>query len=149
MNIPQNDPKAGYLAHKAGIDAAVTGVLNSGWYILGQETAIFEKEFATFLGANHAIGVASGTDALVVALLACGVGTGDAVVTVSHTAVATVAAVELAGAIPPVLCSKPSSWCICTVSPPTFRRYRGLPIVTASYSSKIARRATEPHIADE
>src|SRR5262249_11288092 len=67
-------------------------------YILGQEVAKFEEEFARYLGAQHAIGVGSGTDALHVALRACGIGPGGAVLTVSHTAVATVAAIELAGA---------------------------------------------------
>src|SRR6185295_861756 len=100
LNIPQTDPKASYLAHQPDIEAAIARVLASGWFILGAETAAFEREFAAFLGARHAVGVANGTDALVLALRACGVQPGDAVVTVSHTAVATVAAIELAGAIP-------------------------------------------------
>ena len=98
--IPQTDPKANYLAHKAEIDAAIARVLDSGWYILGREVAAFEEEFAAYIGMRHAIGVASGTDALNLALRACGIGPGDAVITVSHTAVATVAAIELAGATP-------------------------------------------------
>lgn len=100
MKVPQTDPKAGYLAHQAEIDGALGRALASGWYILGQETAAFEKEFAAFVGVAHGLGVASGTDALVVALRACGVRPGDGVITVAHTAVATVAAVELAGAVP-------------------------------------------------
>jgi dTDP-4-amino-4,6-dideoxygalactose transaminase len=105
MNMKQNailqaNPKAGYLAHKTEIDAAIHSVLDSGYYILGQEVEAFENEFAAFIGVDHAIGVASGTDALIVALRVCGVGPGDVVITVSHTAVATVAAVELAGATP-------------------------------------------------
>jgi len=98
--IPQTNPKAGYLAHKAEIDEAVARVLNSGWYILGQEVENFEKEFAAYIGTNHAIGVANGTDALVLALWAGGIGPNDLVFTVSHTAVATVAAIELVGATP-------------------------------------------------
>src|SRR5690606_30742377 len=93
--IPQTDPKAAYLAHKAEIDAAIARVLESGRYILGSEVEAFEQEFASFAGVRHAVAVASGTDALILALRALGVGEGDAVVTVSHTAVATVAAVEL------------------------------------------------------
>jgi dTDP-4-amino-4,6-dideoxygalactose transaminase len=100
MRVLQADPKAGYLAHKAEIDAAVARVLDTGWYILGQEVAAFEKEFAGFAGAAHGIGVANGTDALEIALRALGIGPGDGVLTVSHTAVATVAAVELVGATP-------------------------------------------------
>jgi dTDP-4-amino-4,6-dideoxygalactose transaminase len=75
-------------------------VLASGWYILGEEVAAFEREFAAYAGASHAIGVASGTDAIQLALRALGVGVGDEVATVSHTAVATVAAIELSGATP-------------------------------------------------
>jgi dTDP-4-amino-4,6-dideoxygalactose transaminase len=101
--IPQADPKAGYLAHKAEIDAAVAKALASGWYILGEEVKGFEAEFARFVGVGHGIGVANGTDALEIALRALGVGPGDKVATVSHTAVATVAAVELVGAAPVLL----------------------------------------------
>jgi dTDP-4-amino-4,6-dideoxygalactose transaminase len=98
--IPQSSPKAGYLAHRKEIDAAIRRVLDSGWYILGPEVAGFEREFAAYLGASYALGVASGTDALQLALRAVGVGPGDAVLTVSHTATATVAAIELIGALP-------------------------------------------------
>ena len=98
--IPQTDPRAGYLAHKSEIDEAIARVLESGQYILGRETAAFEREVAAYFDVSHAIGVASGTNALEIALRACGIGLGDAVVTVSHTAVATVAAIELAGATP-------------------------------------------------
>jgi dTDP-4-amino-4,6-dideoxygalactose transaminase len=97
------DPKANYLAHRSEIDAAIGRVLESGWYIGGQEVAAFEQEFAAWHGVTHAIGVGSGTEAVHLALRACGVQTGDWVVTVAHTAVATVAAIELAGARP-VLC---------------------------------------------
>ena len=97
MILPAN-PAANYLAHRDEIDQAVRRALDSGMYILGQEVAKFEEEFAHYLGAQHAIGVGSGTDALHIALRACGVGPGDTVLTVSHTAVATVATVELAGA---------------------------------------------------
>ena len=108
--IPQTDPKASYLAHKAEIDAAVARVLDSGWYILGQEVAAFEEEFAAYIGVRHAIGVASGTDALELALRACGIGPGDAVFTVSHTAVATVAAIEHAGATPVLVDIDPTTF---------------------------------------
>ncbi|MBA3478435.1 MAG: DegT/DnrJ/EryC1/StrS family aminotransferase [Lautropia sp.] len=98
--IPQTDPGAGYRARKADIDAAVARALASGWYILGKEVAAFEAEFATYIGVGHAVGVANGTDALALALRGLGIGPGDAVATVSHTAVATVAAIEMAGATP-------------------------------------------------
>ncbi len=98
--LPPADPKANYLAHKEEIDQAIRRVLDSGWYILGQEGKAFEQEFADYLGVSHGVGVGNGTDALEVALRACGVGVGDAVITVSHTVVATVAAIELVGAMP-------------------------------------------------
>ena len=98
--VPQNDPKAAYLAQRAAIDAAITRTLESGWYILGKETTAFEAEFAAAVCCRHGIGVGSGTDALILALRALGVAEGDAVVTVSHTAVATVAAIEMVGATP-------------------------------------------------
>ncbi|MEW6237614.1 MAG: DegT/DnrJ/EryC1/StrS family aminotransferase [Candidatus Omnitrophota bacterium] len=98
--ILQTNPKAGYLAHKNEIDDAIHRTLDSGWYILGQEVDSFEKEFSSFLGANYAIGAGNGTDALDLALRACGVGIGDSVITVSHTATATAAAIERSGAAP-------------------------------------------------
>lgn len=100
MMIPQTNPKAGYLACKAEIDAAIAEALESGWYILGQQVAHFETEFAHFVGTQHAVGVANGTDALHLALRGLHIGPGDTVITASHTAVATVAAIELAGATP-------------------------------------------------
>jgi len=96
--ILQSNPKANYLAHEVDIRSAVARVLESGWYILGEEVAAFEKDFAAFLGSRHVVGVGNGTDAIAIALRACGIGPGDAVITVSHTAVATVAAIELIGA---------------------------------------------------
>jgi dTDP-4-amino-4,6-dideoxygalactose transaminase len=98
--IPQTDPRANYRAHRAEIDAAIAAVLEGGRYILGEQVTSFEQEFAAYLGVRHAIGVGSGTDALHLALRACGMGPGLPVFTVAHTAVATVAAVELCGAAP-------------------------------------------------
>jgi dTDP-4-amino-4,6-dideoxygalactose transaminase len=97
-SIPQADPHASYLAHQQAIDAAVARVLASGRYVLGEEVAAFEREFAAFVGARHGIGVGSGTDAIALILRALGIGPGDRVATVSHTAVASVAAIEMAGA---------------------------------------------------
>lgn len=107
--LPAN-PKASYLAHKQEIDQAIQGVLDSGWYILGQETSAFEQAFAEYLGVQFTVGAASGTDALHLALKSCGVGPGDGVLTVSHTAVATVAAIELAGARPVLVDMNPETF---------------------------------------
>ncbi len=95
-----SNPKAQYISHKKEIDAAISRVLNSGWYILGDEVEKFEKEFASYIGVSHGIGTGSGTEALHASLVACGIGSGDEVITVSHTAVATAAAIVLSGASP-------------------------------------------------
>lgn len=104
------DLRGGYLAQQIEIDAAVKRVLDSGWYILGKECQAFERDFARWCGVGHAVGVGNGTDAIVIALKSLGVGEGDAVFTVSHTAVATVAAVELAGATPVLVDIDPASF---------------------------------------
>jgi len=93
-------PLSQYLSHKGAIDAAVARVLMGGSYILNEDVAAFETAFARYCGAAHAVSVASGTDALTLALMACGIGQGDEVITASHTAVATVAAILAARATP-------------------------------------------------
>ncbi len=98
--IPFANPKAQSEILKNEILDAVTRVIDSGWYILGSEVDSLEKEFAGFIGAGNCIGVASGTDALMLALKAAGLKPGDEVITVSHSAVATVAAIEQAGLVP-------------------------------------------------
>jgi len=101
--IPQTDPGAAYFAQRTAIDAAIARVLARGWYVLGEEVSGFEAEFAAYIGSRHAIGVGSGTDALVLAMKALGIGPGMRVATVSHTAVATVSAIEMTGAEPLLL----------------------------------------------
>jgi dTDP-4-amino-4,6-dideoxygalactose transaminase len=108
--VPQSDPGAAYRAQQSEIDAAIARVLARGWYILGEEVAGFERDFARYIGAKHAIGVANGTDALVLALKALDLGHEDYVVTVAHTAVATVAAIELAGMRPLLVDIEPQSY---------------------------------------
>lgn len=109
--IPFADPGAGYRALQPEIDAAALRALGSGWYILGREGEAFEQEFGAWLGAGQrAIGCANGTDALMLILRGMGIGPGSTVVTVSHTAVATVAAVEMAGAVPLLLDIEPDSF---------------------------------------
>jgi dTDP-4-amino-4,6-dideoxygalactose transaminase len=94
------DPRASYLAHKAEINAAIQSVLDQPQHILGPVVERFEAQFARFVGVSHGVGVNSGTDALHLALRALDVGPGDEVITTSHTAVATVAAIEMSGAAP-------------------------------------------------
>ncbi len=95
-----NDLAAAYQEHKSALDAATLRVLESGWYILGQEVRDFESAFAAYVHVGGCVGVNSGTDALLLALRALHIGPGDEVITVAHTAVATVAAIVLAGATP-------------------------------------------------
>jgi dTDP-4-amino-4,6-dideoxygalactose transaminase len=98
--IPFIDLKVQYESLKPDIDAAVARVLASGWYVLGPEVEAFEEAYARHAGCAFGVGAGSGTGALHLALLAAGVGSGDEVITVSHTAVATVAAIRLTGARP-------------------------------------------------
>ncbi len=108
--IPQCSPKANYLAYQTEIDAAIDRVLDSGSYILGQQVSAFEQEFASYIGTKYAVGVASGTDAIEIALRACDVGPNDLVFSVSHTAVATIAAIERCGAIPVLVDINPDTY---------------------------------------
>lgn len=112
MKIPFGNLKANYEAHKPQFDQAVSDVLKSGWYILGERAKEFEKAFAEICGATYGIGVASGTDAIQIALRACGVGPGDEVLTVSNTCVPTVAGIEGAGARPLFVDIDPESYTI-------------------------------------
>lgn len=98
--IPQTDPGAFVRVHRDEVEECLRRVTDSGWYVLGPEVAAFEQEFAEALQLGQAVGVANGTDALVLALKGLEVGSGQQVVTVSHTAVATAAAIEMAGAVP-------------------------------------------------
>ena len=98
--IPYVDPKAQYLSLKDSIDGAIADVLKSGSYVLGTEVTNFERQFSDYNGTSHAVGVGSGTEALHIALRAFGIGPGDEVITVAHTAVATAAAISLSGARP-------------------------------------------------
>lgn len=98
--IPFANPHAAFAERRLEILEAVTRVLDGGQYILGPEVTNFENDFAAWLGLAQCIGCGNGTDALELTLRALGVGPGKAVFTVSHTAVATVAAIERAGAVP-------------------------------------------------
>lgn len=106
------DPGVEVRGDREQILAAMDRVLCSGHYILGREVEAFEQEWAPYLGASHCVGVASGTDALALALKATGVRAGDEVITVSHTAVATVVAIEMIGAIPVFVDIEPRARCM-------------------------------------
>ncbi len=94
------DLKRQYQAYREEIDQAVSRVIQSGRFILGDEVSRLEQELADFTGAGHAVGVGSGTDGLLLALMACGVGPGQEVITSPFTFIATAEAVALLGARP-------------------------------------------------
>ena len=98
--VPFLDLKSINLRQRREFHAALDRVLNSGWFILGDETARFEREFAEHCGARHAIGVANGLDALHLVLRAWGIGPGDEVIVPSNTYIATWLAVTQVGALP-------------------------------------------------
>jgi dTDP-4-amino-4,6-dideoxygalactose transaminase len=98
MNVPFLDLRAPYLELRDEMDAAVRRVLESGWYLLGDEIAAFESEWAEYVGARECIGLANGLDALRLGLEALDVGPGDEVIVPSNTYIATWLAVTQVGA---------------------------------------------------
>lgn len=110
--IPFVDLKAQYNSIKDEITTAVSNVLESTQFVLGEEVAAFEKEFAAYCDADYGIAVNTGTSALHLALLAAGIGPGDEVITVSFTFIATVAAIYYTGAIPVFVDIDPVSYTI-------------------------------------
>jgi dTDP-4-amino-4,6-dideoxygalactose transaminase len=110
--VPLAYPRGEAQALRAEIAVALMRVVDSNSYILGPEVTAFEKALAASLGGGNVIGVASGTDALVLALLALEVGQGDEVITVSHTAGATVAAICMIGAVPVLVDVDEATYCL-------------------------------------
>ena len=88
------NPSAQFKSYQGEIEKAVLRVIRGSRYVLGEEVKLLEQEFARYIGVNACVGVANGTDAIELALRALEIGPGDEVITVSHTAVATVAAIE-------------------------------------------------------
>jgi len=114
VKVPLGDLKVHYEAYREMFDEAVQRVLQSGHFILGPELENFESEFARFIGVEHAVGCASGTDAIYLALRACEITSGDEVLVVSHTAVPTISAISMAGATPVFVDIDPSSYLMDT-----------------------------------
>lgn len=100
MNIPLVDLKAQYKSVEKEIDNVTKEILSSAQYIMGRHVTDFENEFAEYIGVKHAISVGNGTDALVVALMACGIGEGDEVITTPFTFFSTAESISCVGAVP-------------------------------------------------
>ena len=112
MPVPLFDTSTPLAPLRAEIDAAIAGVVDSAKFILGPEVGAFEREFAAYCGAGHAIGVANGTDALTIALRALGVGPGDEVVVPSFTFYASAEAIPPTGARPVFCDIDPETFCV-------------------------------------
>ena len=100
MKIPLVHLKAQYLSIKDEVDQSIRQTLENTQFILGPEVKALEKEIAAYLGVKYAVGVASGTDALLISLLACGIGSGDEVITTPFTFIATSETISRCGAVP-------------------------------------------------
>ncbi len=110
LRIPSEDVSRQYDEIKDEIGAALARVLPTGKYTLGPELATFEQDFARYCGSKSAIGVSNGTDALHLALVACGIGSGDEVITVPNTYIATVFAITYVGATPVFVDIQPTTF---------------------------------------
>jgi len=98
MSVPMSDLRSEYYSLKEEIDGAIQRVIESGNFVMGEELEAFEEEFALYCGARYAVGVGSGTAALHLALLACGIGPGDEVITVPNTDIPTTMTITHCGA---------------------------------------------------
>jgi len=107
--IPLNDTRPQYEAIGAQVRAAMDAVLERSWFILGQEVAAFEREFAAFCRTGHAVGVSNGTDAIHIAVRALGLGPGDEVILPTHTATFSALGVSMAGAVPRLVDVEPDT----------------------------------------
>lgn len=103
FNIPFNNFEREYLNSKKVIDSAISDVLKSAWFILGNQTKSFEQEFADYIGVKYCIGLSSGTDAIALALISQNIGIGDEVITTNMTAFPTITGIMQSGASPVVV----------------------------------------------
>lgn len=108
-SIPFWNPLPEYEKIATEVHTAISRVLSSGTLILGPEVTAFEKSFARYIGCRYGIGVGNGTDAIILALKALGVGRGDEVITAANTAIPTIAAILAAGAIPKLVDVQPAT----------------------------------------
>jgi dTDP-4-amino-4,6-dideoxygalactose transaminase len=124
MNIPLVDLKAQYDSIREEIDEAIHKVIEGGQFILGPEVEALEHEIAAYLGVRYAVGVASGTEALQLALLACGIKPGDRVITTPFTFIATAEAITQCGATPVFVDIDPRTYNIDPVKVEQYLQFR-------------------------
>lgn len=141
--IPFVNLSGQYSAAQMEIDEAISRVLQSGWFILGQELDAFEKEFAVYMGGGKAVGVGSGTEALHLSLLACGISAGDEVITVPNTAVPTVSAISFAGARPVFIDIDPKTY---TMDPNALEDYLKTKAQNSRSSSSLPKAIIPVHL---
>lgn len=110
MRVPLVDLSAQYQKISQQINEKLIQIMERGDFVLGEELKLFEEEFAKYCGTNYAVGVGSGTDALHLALLACGIKSGDEVVTAANTFAATAAAISMVGATPVLIDINPNNY---------------------------------------
>ncbi|MSR53149.1 MAG: DegT/DnrJ/EryC1/StrS family aminotransferase [Gemmataceae bacterium] len=146
--VPFNDLRPRFEADAAVYRSAIDRVFARGWYVLGPEVEAFEVEFAEYLGINHAVGVANGTDAIELALRAGGIGRGDEVITVAHTAVATACGIERSGATPIFVDIRPDDYCIDPKAIPAAVTSRTRAIIAVHLYGQPARLKELREIAD-
>ena len=146
--VPFNDLRPRFEADAAVYRTAIERVFARGWYVLGPEVEAFENEFAEYLGIRHAVGVANGTDAIELALRAAGIGRGDEVITVAHTAVATACGIERSGATPVFVDIRPDDYCIDPRAIPAAVTTRTRAIVAVHLYGQPARLKELREIAD-
>ena len=100
MRIMPNRMDRGFYKYQKEFEDKALKVLRSGWYVLGEEVDCFEKEFASFVGTDYCVGLASGLDALWIAFRVLGIGTGDEVIVQGNTYIASVMGITINGATP-------------------------------------------------
>ncbi len=147
--IPFNQLKPLHDMLAKEIHEAMRRVADSGWYILGPEVAAFEREFADYHGVAHSVGVANGTDAIELALRAGGIGPGDEVITVAHTAMATVSAIESTGATPVLADIDPLTYTLDPLAAGTAITHRSRAIVVVHLYGQPADMEALKVLADE